>query len=161
MIEENTKNITIRYDLNILHSLRKIIRAVDLHSRKLKSDYDITAPQLVCLLTVKEYAPISMAQLAKEVHLSPSTLVGIVDRLEKKNWIKRKRGVKDRRQMYLYTTQEGDEFYEKAPSPLQGNLAGALAELSELEQATISLSLEQIVKMMDAEEIDFSCNPSV
>ena len=39
-------------ELTILQSLRRIIRAVDIHSRKLVAQYGITGPQLVCLVTL-------------------------------------------------------------------------------------------------------------
>ncbi len=42
----------------------------------------------------------------------------------------------------------------QVPSPLQRTLADALNALPELEQATIALSLERIVALMEAQEID-------
>ncbi|MBU2644584.1 MarR family transcriptional regulator, partial [bacterium] len=86
-----------RYDLMILQDLRRIMRAVDLYSKQLSIKYAITAPQLVCLLTIVESKMITVAALAKKIHLSPSTVIGILDRLEDKKLIARKRDVKDRR----------------------------------------------------------------
>ena len=43
-----------------------------------------------------------------------------------------------------------------APSPLQKTLADALNALPELEQATITLSLERIVDLMEARQADSS-----
>lgn len=143
-----------RYDLKILRSLRKIIRSVDLHSRKLSMHYDITAPQLITLLAVSEQGPMTTAAIAKEVHLSASTLVGIIDRLEAKGFIQRERSTEDRRQVIISITSEGHAFVKKAPSPLQETLANALEKTTPLEQATISLALEKIVKLIEAEEID-------
>ncbi len=143
-----------RYDLRILQSLRKIIRSVDLHSRKLSMQHDITAPQLISLLAVAETGPLTIAAISKEVHLSPSTLVGIVDRLEAKGLVERKRSEKDRRQVLISMTKQGEEFVRQAPSPLQETLAEALVELSPLEQSTISLSLERVVELMEAKELD-------
>ena len=40
------------YDLSILQSLRQVIRATDLYSRRLKVKHNLTVPQLICLLTV-------------------------------------------------------------------------------------------------------------
>ena len=142
-----------RHDLKILQSLRKIIHSVDIHSRKLKMQYDITAPQLIVLLAVTERGALTIAAMSKEVHLSSSTLVGIVDRLEVKGYIVRERNARDRRQVLVRVTDEGRDFVKRAPSPLQETLAKALSELTSLEQATISLSLERVVEMMKAREI--------
>ena len=142
------------HELQILQSLRRIIRAVDIHSRQLKQKCNITAPQLVCLLTVLEKQTITVANLAKEIHLSPSTVVGILDRLEEKGLVARNRDSKDRRVVKVTATQKGIEFSKTAPSPLQDKLGTSLSQLSILEQSTISLSLQRIVELMKAEEID-------
>lgn len=143
-----------RYDLKILQSLRKIIRSVDIHSRKLSMQHDVTAPQLITLLAVVEHGPLTIASISKQVHLSPSTLVGIIDRLEAKGYVARERSAEDRRQVLISVTKEGEAFAKQAPSPLQETLAEALSELTPLEQATISLSLERVVELMEAKELD-------
>ncbi|MDB2415408.1 MarR family transcriptional regulator, partial [Rickettsiales bacterium] len=144
------------YDLRILQSLRKIIRSVDIHSRKLSTHHDITAPQLITLLAIIDSSPLTIASISKDVHLSPSTLVGIIDRLEAKGYVKRERSEEDRRQIFISATKEGIKFARQAPSPLQETLAYALSKLSPLEQSTISLSLERIVELMEAKEVDAS-----
>lgn len=146
--------IELRHDLSILQSLRRIIRAVDIHSRQLKSKFNITAPQLICLITIVSKKSMAVATLAKEIHLSSSTVVGILDRLEEKKLIVRRRDKKDRRVVKVSATAQGKEFIKNSPSPLQDKLENSLKELSELEQATISLSLQRIVELMEAEEID-------
>ncbi len=142
------------YQLQILQSLRRIIRAVDIHSRQLKQKCNITAPQLVCLLTIVAKEILTVANLAKEIHLSPSTVVGILDRLEEKGLVTRNRDSKDRRVVKVTATAKGMEFAQTAPSPLQDKLGNSLSQLSVLEQSTISLSLTRIVELMEAEEID-------
>ena len=150
----NTNDNSFNHELQILQSLRRIIRAVDLHSRQLKQNYNVTAPQLVCLLTIVEQGNITVARLAREIHLSSSTVVGILDRLEEKSLVIRNRDIKDRRVVNVSATEKGREFAGRSPSPLQDKLGNSLSQLSELEQATISLSLKRIVELMEAEEID-------
>jgi DNA-binding MarR family transcriptional regulator len=144
----------LRYDFRILQSLRKIIRAVDMYSKKLADEHEITAPQLVCLLEIVEKETTTAKQLATNVHLSPSTVVGILDRLEKKGLVKRLRDTVDRRVVNVMATAMGRTLAENAPSPLQDGLAGSLKRLSEMEQATIALSLERIVELIAAGGID-------
>lgn len=145
-----------RYDLKILQALRRIIRAVEIHSKRLSQTYQLTTPQLVCLNEIHTHGPLTSRQLAQNVYLSPSTVVGIVDRLEGKSLIKRERSQVDRRQVELSVTEEGTEMIKSAPSPLQDKLAEALTDLSDLEQSTIYLSLERIVELMEARDIDAS-----
>ena len=143
-----------RYDLQILQALRKVIRGVDIHSRKLAGTHDITAPQLICLITIAEEGPLSLKQIAQRVFLSPSTVVGILDRLEAKGLVLRARDTRDRRLVSVTTTVRGRELVKAAPSPLQEGLANALKNLPAIEQATIALSLHRIVELMEVDAID-------
>ncbi|MBK5226469.1 MAG: MarR family transcriptional regulator, partial [Thermoleophilia bacterium] len=78
-----------RLDLRILDSLRRIIRAMEIHSRMLLSTHQVTVHQLVCLLRIKENGPLTETALARMVQLSSSTVVGILTRLEEKGLAKR------------------------------------------------------------------------
>ncbi|NQU65927.1 MAG: MarR family transcriptional regulator [SAR324 cluster bacterium] len=157
--DKNSKSSIIpneRYDLQILQDLRRIMRAVDLYSRQLVKKYSITTPQLVCLLTIVEHNSITVTALANEIHLSSSTVVGVLDRIEDKGLITRKRDKKDRRVVKVSPTTKGKDYAKSAPSPLQDKLLNSLSSISSLEQAAISLSLSKIVELMEAEEIDAS-----
>jgi len=144
------------YDLRILQALRRIIRSVDIHSHKLSTQHKITGPQLACLLAVKQDCHITSGNLAKKVYLSPSTVVGIVDRLEEKQLVSRKRNSTDRRQVLISITPAGDALIVAAPSLLQDTLASALVELPEIEQVSITLSVEKLVDLMEARHIGAS-----
>jgi DNA-binding MarR family transcriptional regulator len=144
------------YDLRILQSLRRIIRAVEIHSRKLGQSHRITGPQLGCLLAIREAGPVTTTWLAHHVYLSPSTVVGIVDRLEEKDLIVRQRSRSDRRQVQIGITEKGEELAASAPSLLQDTLADALKKLPEPEQVSITLSLEKVVDLMEARQIEAS-----
>jgi DNA-binding MarR family transcriptional regulator len=141
--------VKVRYDLSIMQSLRRIIRAVSLYSHQLVATYKITAPQLVCLLTIVNEGPLNLSRLSKQVFLSASTVVGILDRLEEKGLITRQRDHKDRRLINVQATTKGEDLVAQTPSPLPTALANALNQLPELEQATIALSLERIVDLME------------
>lgn len=143
-----------RYNLLVLRSLQRIIRAVDLHSKQLKSTHELTSPQLLCLLAVAEEGQITTSAVAQKVYLSTSTVVGILDRLEKRNLVARKRDTNDRRVVNVSITKIGQKVVDNAPSPLQENLANSLAKLPRLEQSTIALSLKRIVDLMEAQDLE-------
>jgi len=138
-----------QYDLRILRALRRITRSIALHSRQLAAVSHITAPQLVCLRTVIELGPMTATAISKEMHVSPSTVIGILDRLEDKGLVQRERGREDRRIVFVSVTEAGRELASHSPSPLQQHLAEGLNALPELEQATITLALERIVTLIE------------
>ncbi len=139
------------YDLRILRALRRITRSVALHSRQLAACSHITGPQLVCLRTVIQHGPMTATAISREVHVSASTVVGILDRLEDKGLIVRERGREDRRIVFITATEAGRKLARDTPSPLQQKLSDSLKALPELEQATITLSLERVVELMESD----------
>ena len=142
--------------MRVLVSLRRIIRAVDIHSRRLYSLFNITAPQLLCLLTIVREGPVNLKSLATAVSLGPSTVNGIVNRLEGRELVRRERSDSDRRHVFLHATSTGVELTRNAPLLLQDRLSEALRRLPETEQTEIAASLERIVEMMDAEHLEAS-----
>ena len=141
------------YELRILQSLRRIIRSIDIHSRKLATEHKITGPQLGCLLALKETGPLTSSKLARKVYLSPSTIVGIIDRLEEKGLVQRSRDSRDRRLIHICITTAGQELVAAAPSLLQDTLSNALVELPESEQISITMALEKLVDLLEARHI--------
>lgn len=148
------------YGLRVLRSLRRIIRAVDLYSHKLSREFSITLPQMFCLHTIKLNQPLTLSQLAWQVHLGTSTVNGIVDRLELKGFVKRERSRVDRRKVFVTVTEAGHMLIEAAPSLLQEEFIRSLATLPETEQATIAGSLDRVVGMMETEVIETSPHPA-
>ena len=140
-----------QYDLRILRAIRRITRSIALHSRQLAAYSNITAPQLVCLSKVIENGPLTATAISRQMHVSPSTVVDILDRLEDKGLIQRERGRKDRRIVYITATEAGRTLAAETPSPLQKKLAQALKQLPESEQAEITAALEKVVCLIDSE----------
>lgn len=136
-----------------LRAIRRIIRSVDMYSSRLAIGFGVTVPQLTCLLRVVEAGPLTLKALAQEVDLSASTLVGIIDRLEKKGLVKRDRSRTDRRQVLISATQAGVALASGSPTPLQDRLAAALNTLPESEQSAIAVSLERIVDLMQIRQV--------
>jgi DNA-binding MarR family transcriptional regulator len=143
-----------RVDLRVLSAMRRIIHSVHLYSRELAAKTQITAPQLVCLITLAEQGPMTATTISREVFLSPSTVVGILDRLEEKGLVKRERVSKDRRVVTITISEQGCSVVDTAPSPLQSRLTEALGALPVPEQIAIAKSLERVVGLMEAQDID-------
>jgi DNA-binding MarR family transcriptional regulator len=135
--------------LKILMDLRKITRAIDLNSKKLSSQTSLTAPQVVSLIAVYHQEALTLAEIAEQVHLSSSTMVGIIDRLEAKNLVIRERSKTDRRQVLIRITEEGRKMAKKSPLPLQEELIKSLSKLPEVQQRNLAKALELLVKMLD------------
>ncbi len=143
-----------QYEQRVVRAIRRIIRSVDIYSHKLALDSGVTVPQLSCLIRLVDAGPTPLKELARGVDLSPSTAVGIVDRLEAKGLVTRTRSSLDRRLVLIAATEQGRIVAAGSPSPLQDKLSAALDSLPELERAAIALALERIVELMGIERVE-------
>lgn len=140
----------------IVAAIRKIIRAVDLHSRTLFQSYGLTAPQLMALREVVRLEHTSPALLAKAIHVSRPTLTGILDRLESRDLVTRQRSGGDRRSIVVAATFEGKQLVAESPSLLQDTFRQRLADLREWERHMLLATLSRLADMMDATGLDAS-----
>ncbi len=145
------KDVDNQFDRRVLRAMRRIIRAVDVHSRKVNDHFGVTTPQMICLTSLARLGRVTLTELARDVDLNPSTVNGIVDRLERKGYVRRHRGTADRRRVFLELLPAGREVAQSPPSLLQDRLARALSELPELERTAIVQSLERVVSLMEAQ----------
>lgn len=142
------------HEERVLRALRRIVRAIDLQSRRLEQEVGLTGPQLICLRVLDQRGPLTAGTLARAVDLSQATLTGILDRLAKRRLVTRRRSSKDRRRVTIALSAEGEALVRAAPSPLQAVFCARLAELPERTQARLCTTLEEVVRMMDAESLD-------
>jgi DNA-binding MarR family transcriptional regulator len=143
-----------RVEQDVLRSLRRIIQAVDLYSRKLASQHGLTGPQLVCLREIRRQGPLNPGLLARSVSLTPPTVSGILDRLEARGLLTRHRRHRDKRQVLVQLTEAGQRVVGQTPPPLQELFTQRLGALPPKRRRVIADVLHQVVELMEAEDID-------
>ncbi|KTD55365.1 MarR family winged helix-turn-helix transcriptional regulator [Legionella quateirensis] len=133
---------------SIFLALRKIMQQMDYHSRRLNKCYGLTIPQIVCLYEIYENGRMTISSLSKKIYLSMSTIVGVIDRLEEKQFVNRTRDIQDRRIIYIDITEKGKEFVAAAPYLLHNRLNDNLQVLTEEEQITLADSINLLVNLL-------------
>ena len=103
----------------VLVSIRQIIRAIDLHSKKLSKESGLTAPQLILMRAISELDNVTIKQLSSHTNMSQATATTILDRLERNQFVERRRSVEDKRKVHALLTEKGQEALKQAPTPLQ------------------------------------------
>jgi DNA-binding MarR family transcriptional regulator len=135
-------------------SIRKVIRAIDLHSKQLNKISGVTGPQLLIMQQVGRLTGITASQIAKNINLSAATVTNILDRLESREIIKRVRSTDDKRRVSLFLTEVGHNLLIAAPQPLQEHFIQNFGALAQWEQSQLLSSMQRIATMMDASELD-------
>jgi DNA-binding MarR family transcriptional regulator len=140
----------------VLVALRRVIRATDLHSKQLVKTASVTGPQLLLMQAIQRQGDAIISELARDVSLSQATVTSILDRLEKRELILRRRSNEDKRKVHIHLTKSGHQLLESAPTALQHEFAQKFDALADWEQSMILSSLQRIAGMMDATDIDAS-----
>lgn len=138
----------------MLVALRRVIRAVDVHSRSLVQSHGLTGPQSIILRTVVTAGGLTAGDLARRVSLSQATVTDIVKRLEAKRLLKRTRDEVDRRRVVITATGKGTELYSHAPPLLQETFVRRFGALTDWEQNLLLASMQRIAELMDASDLD-------
>lgn len=141
---------------SIITSLRRIIRAVDLHSKYLAQRYGLTGPQFVLLKELARNQPLSTGELAQKVSLGQATVSQVLDRLGKRSLVKRTRSDVDKRRVMNEITEEGLEAIKTSPSLMQERFTNELKKLADWERTLILSTLQRVASMMNAEELPAS-----
>jgi len=153
-LDDKQKDQLLNQIEEVLIALRRVIRATDLHSKYLAKTTGLTAPQILLLQTLRDKGQITIGELAQEVSLSQATVTTILDRLEKRNLIYRKRSETDKRKVHAFLAEDAAEILKNAPIPLQEQFTRQFGDLQEWEQTMIISSLKRVAQMMDAQHID-------
>lgn len=138
----------------LLISIRRVIRAIDLHSKQLNKSSGLTGPQLLIMQELGRIKGVMASQVAKNINLSAATVTNILDRLESRNLIERVRSSEDKRRVSLFLTEDGKNKLINAPLPLQDHFIRRFCDINEWEQSQLLSSMQRIATMMDAENLD-------
>ncbi len=138
----------------ILVAIRQIIRAIDLHSKKLSKEYGLTGPQLILMRAIQEMGNVTIKELSNQTNVSQATTTTIIDRLELNGYVQRVRSSSDRRKVHANLTEKGQELLNNAPPPLQDNFVKKFQNLETWEQSLLLSSMQRVSAMMNAENID-------
>jgi DNA-binding MarR family transcriptional regulator len=76
-------------------------------SKGMKSRVGVTGPQRLAIRLIGRFPGIPAGQLAEQLHVHPSTLTGILKRLERQGLVRRRPDPRDGRRIFLGITEKG------------------------------------------------------
>lgn len=142
----------------VLINIRKIIRSINLESKRIQKEYGISIPQYLCLnfLNSKEDYRATAKEIGTHLNLNPSTISGIVSRLEKKGYLAKLPNQSDKRSTYIYLTAIGEKTVTTMPDLLHEKLTVKLKASEESDLENLQNALQLLVEFMEVENVDAS-----
>ncbi|MBI4564670.1 MAG: winged helix-turn-helix transcriptional regulator [Planctomycetes bacterium] len=136
----------------IVQSLQGILQSVQKYSKHSFKRFGVTGPQVWALRSIGGGRGITVGQLADAMYLHISTISSLVDRLEERKLVIRRRDPRDRRVVRLRLTSRGRKTMRATPPPPRGRLPKGLERLNGRDLRNMQRALRQIAGIMEVTE---------
>lgn len=133
---------------DVLKQFRLIFKSIQQHSQWVETHCGVSSAQLWAMWELSKKPGMKVTELAKAMSLHHSTASSLLNKLAKKNLIKRERIHQDQRLVTVVLTQEGFDLINQTQVPPQGILQHALFNLPEPTLKSLAKNLKILVKEM-------------
>jgi DNA-binding MarR family transcriptional regulator len=122
--------------LDFMRMLWAVDHGLQSTSKRMETTLGVTGPQRLVIRIVGRSPGISAGELADIMHVHPSTLTGILKRLEARGLINRRPDPEDARRALFVLTAKGKEVDAMRTGTVEAAVRRALARLSQDQIAT-------------------------
>lgn len=115
--------------------------------KKLESDLGkigLTPPQFYVLATIGYAGSLPFGEIGAKMMVTVSNLTGIVDRLEEKKLVLRKRDETDRRVVHVILTEKGTKLYKTTIPVFEKTISEIFSSLGSAKQKKLSALLRNL-----------------
>ena len=115
--------------------------------KKLESDLGkigLTPPQFYVLATIGYAGSLPFGEIGAKMMVTVSNLTGIVDRLEEKKLVLRKRDETDRRVVHVILTEKGTKLYKTTIPVFEKTISEIFSSLGFAKQKKLSALLRNL-----------------
>ena len=133
--------------MQALETYQQLTRAADSVSNSLSrtlKPHGITLSQLSVMDTLRVNGPLHQRLIGQKLLRSSGNITTVVDNLERRGLVRRKRGVRDRRFVTVHLTPSGKALLESLLPGWQVEVQAAMAVLSREDQATLARLCESL-----------------
>ena len=130
--------------LQFMQLLWAVVHGVERTSKRMIHDVGVTGPQRLVLRVVGLYPGLSAGDLASILHVHPSTLTGVLQRLITQGLLARSDDPGDRRRAVLRLTARGARANAVKHGTVESEIAEALDGVSDRDRAATRRVLERL-----------------
>lgn len=138
------------------HEIRAILRAMARQRAAFSDDtatfflgVDLTMGQFRTLIAVRHWGRQSGRGLARRLHVTPGTLVPMIDRLEELGYLRRVPDQDDRRTTWLELTPRADALFQRMWGAGAARLTTAIGKLIPRDRAELARLLDQLATNLE------------
>lgn len=137
--------------LSFMQLLWAVAHGLESSSKRMHARLGITGPQRLVLRIVGHHGRLAAGQLAEILHIHPSSLTGMLKRLEEADLLRRESDPFDRRRALLALTRRGQRLNDEREGTIEAAVASALAKMSKERVASAKTVLKAIAAALAIE----------
>ena len=137
--------------LEFMRVLWSIDHALQRKSKHMARSLGVTGPQRLVIRIVGRFPGITAGRLAALLHVHPSTLTGILKRLEHKRLIRRRASPRDARRLELGLTAAGRRLDGAMEGTVEGAVERAIGRVPARDLASARSLLASIAESLELE----------
>lgn len=131
--------------LQFMQQLWALAHALDRTSKQMADTVGVTGPQRLVLRVVGLVPGVSAGDLAAILHVHPSTLTGVLQRLVAQQLLARTHDARDRRRAVLHLTVRGARVNATLKGTVEAAVTRALDEVSPHDRAACQRVIDRVV----------------
>jgi DNA-binding MarR family transcriptional regulator len=134
--------------LEFMRLLWAVSHGMQKTSKHMARRLGLTGPQRLGLRLIGRFPGVAAGELAHLLRLHPSTLTGILRRLERQGLIERRADASDRRRSHLFLTVKGARANQPASGTVEHAVKAVLARLGERRVSVAAQVLEALAEQL-------------
>jgi DNA-binding MarR family transcriptional regulator len=136
--------------LQFMQLLWGVVHGLQKRSKRMTRQIGVTGPQRLVLRLVGLAPGLSAGDLAASLHIHPSTLTGVIQRLVTQGLLVRLDDPRDRRRAVLHLTRRGARANRIRHGTVESVISAALRRTSRADQRATRRVLDRLVHELDA-----------
>ncbi|HXW08897.1 MAG TPA: MarR family winged helix-turn-helix transcriptional regulator [Vicinamibacterales bacterium] len=135
--------------LQFMQLLWAVAHGLQRTSKRMAAEVGVTGPQRLVLRVVGLVPGVSAGDLAATLRVHPSTLTGVLQRLERQRLLRRAGDPRDRRRVILHLTRRGGRANAVRRGTVEFAVAHALADVNARDRAAARRVLARLARHLD------------
>jgi DNA-binding MarR family transcriptional regulator len=147
-VDADTAAATLPDVLRFMQVLWAVVHGLQSTSKRMTAAFGVTGPQRLVLRVLGLFPGMSAGDLAAVLHVHPSTLTGVLQRLAAQRWLLRVEDPRDRRRAVLRLTARGARVNAIDAGTVETAVGETLAAVADRDRATTMRVLERLAEAL-------------
>jgi MarR family transcriptional regulator, organic hydroperoxide resistance regulator len=137
--------------LSFMRLLWGIAHGLESASKRMRAEVGVTGPQRLVVRLIGRYRVLSASELASLLHVHPSSLTGVLKRLENAGLLSRARDPSDGRRALLTLTKRGQALNDRRSGTVEASVQRALRALPKAQTRAARIVLAALARELGVE----------